>query len=102
MRKVARSSGFGIADQARISLAASSLAYALGLGQKNQGRIVIECLDERGRSGVRVICLKQNVSAGELPPGALDETRFMVDEMSVEDLPPKDLQVTLIKWKQQS
>jgi hypothetical protein len=97
-RRLARAKGFGIADQARIALASSSLAYALGLGV-HQGQITIDCLSDGARTGVRVVCTKTAGATNDLLLlGALDEMRFMVDELAVETLPGNDLQVALVKW----
>jgi hypothetical protein len=99
VRRLARARGFDIADQARISLAASSLAYSLGLGGiVNEGQIAIECLSDGARTGIRVVYTKASSAMFDLALEAFEEMRFMVDELSVERLPGDDLRVTLLKW----
>jgi hypothetical protein len=99
VRRLARARGFDIADQARISLASSSLAYSLGLGGiVNEGQIAIECLSDGARTGIRVVYTKASSAMFDLALEAFEEMRFMVDELSVERLPGDDLRVTLLKW----
>jgi serine/threonine-protein kinase RsbT len=101
VRRLARAKGFDIADQARIALASSSLAHALGLGMR-RGQVTIDCLNDGARTGVRVVCTKADGATRDLAPEALDVVRFMVDELTVETLPGDDLQVTLVKWMNDS
>jgi hypothetical protein len=98
VRKLARAMGLNTVDQARISLATSSLAQALGLGERHHGQIAMNSLGEKKRTGVRVVCTKANAVTRELSPRAFENMRWMVDELTVETLPPDDLQVTLVKW----
>lgn len=98
VRKLARAMGLNTVDQACISLATSSLAQALELGEAHQGQIAMDGLGEGERTGVRVICTKTNAAKRDLSPRAFDEMKWMVDELTIETLPPNDIQVTLIKW----
>lgn len=99
VRDLARENGFSTMDQARISLATSSLANALGLGETQPDQIVIGCLNDGTRStGVRVACIKKE-GAINGKPSNIGDVRLMVDEMTVEELPSQDLQVTVIKWQ---
>lgn len=104
VRNLARAVGLNTSDQARISLATSSLAEALGIGGARRGRITIERLIGDKRSGVRVIC-----TTTQSPPDSIDSDlqskvsgnstwRWMVDELIVETPPSNELQVTLVKW----
>jgi hypothetical protein len=97
VRKLAGDKGLDIADQARISLAASSLAYTLGLGP-HKGQITVDCFSDGARTGVRVVCTKVAGAMGGLALEAFDDMRLMVDEMTIEKLPGNDLRVTLVKW----
>ncbi len=99
-RNLARAAGLGIADQARISLAASSLAHTMELGSRFGGHILIECLDGDGRPGVRIVCTAANAADGGQNLGALRDTKWllMVDELTVETLPTSDVQVIAVKW----
>ena len=98
VRKLAQTIGLNTVDQACISLATSSLAQALGLGEKHQGQIVMDCLNEEEHTGVRVVCTKADAATRDLSPRAFDDMRWMVDELTVEALPSNDVQVTLVKW----
>ncbi len=98
VRDLARAVGMGLADQARISLAAFSAVKAIGLGSTHSGQVIIEdcCRDER--AGVRVACTVKNGKVDQ-SPDALGDTRWMVDELTCETLPSKEIQVTLVKWR---
>jgi hypothetical protein len=98
VRKLARAVGLATVDQACISLATSSLAQALGLGEEHPGQIVMDCLNGEECTGVRVVCKKADAATSDLSPRAFEEMRWMVDELTVETLPPNDVQVTLVKW----
>ena len=98
VRKLARAMGFTTVDQACISLATSSLAKALELGETHPGQIAMDGLDGGERKGVQVVCIKANATTRDLSPRAFEEMRWMVDELTVETRPPNDLQVTLVKW----
>jgi len=98
VRDLARALGLALGDQARISLAASSAAKAIGLGSTHHGQVTIDDCHRDERIGVRVICLDENGQAG-LTPNALGDARWMVDELTVETLPSQKVQVTLIKWR---
>jgi len=99
VRNIARKIGMDMMDQASISLAASSLAHALGLGCTQEGLVTIEQLLDDSRVGLRVICM--NDSQGEIfeiAPKTLQDAQWMVDELTVETLPTTALRVTLVKW----
>jgi hypothetical protein len=98
VRKLARAMGLKTVDQACISLATSSLAKVLGLGEEHQGQIAMDCLGGEERTGVRVVCTKADAATRDRSPRAFDDMRWMVDELTVETLPPNNVQVTLIKW----
>jgi hypothetical protein len=104
VREVARAAGMNLGDQARISLATSSLAHALGIGGRTQGQITIDRTSSGGRTGVRVVCVEKDGALDNLTPGVFGDTRWMVDEMAIEALPSDDpqvargVQVTVIKW----
>ncbi|MBN1179939.1 MAG: hypothetical protein JXD18_12060 [Anaerolineae bacterium] len=101
VRNLARGAGLNTADQARISLATSSLAQTLRMGERHQGRIDVHFLkDEAKRTGVHVVCLL--IAPEDCAPAlnALKDTKWMlmVDELNIETLPSKDVKVTAIKW----
>ncbi len=98
VRELARTVGFKTTDQARISLATSSLAHALGLGTILRGQIIIDCLSRGECTGVRVVCVAANAENCALTPEASQDMGWMVDELTVEMLPPNNVQATLVKW----
>jgi hypothetical protein len=98
VRKLARAVGFDITNQARVALATSSLARALRLGEIYQGRVSIDCLGEGDRTGVRIACTAVNGADFEIGARAFTDVKWLVDELTIEELPSNDLQVTLVKW----
>ncbi|RLC67680.1 MAG: hypothetical protein DRI48_01670 [Chloroflexi bacterium] len=98
VRKLSRAMGFDITSQARIALATSSLARALGLGDTNHGQVIIDRLGEEECPGVRVICTMNDGGEIDLTSQTFADTRWLVDDLIVEKLPPDGLQVTVIKW----
>lgn len=94
VRDLARAMGLNLADQARISLAASSAAKAIGLGVAHPGQAKVEDCNCEGRIGVRVICTSKDGTRR-----ALGDAKWMVDEYSFETLPTSEIQVTLVKWR---
>ena len=99
VRDLARSVGLNLADQARISLAASSVVKAIGLGITRHGKITMDSCQSEDRVGVRIVCTEENGSDQHSAPPSLGETRWMVDELTLETLPHDRLQVTLVKWR---
>lgn len=98
VRELARQKGLGITDQARISLASSSLADVLGLGTHREGQIVIDSMEEENRTGIRVVCTTAKGAKRELTSAQLDVHQLLVDELTIEMLPSDDVQVTMIQW----
>ena len=99
VRDLARAIGMNLADQARISLAASSVAKAIGLSAAHHGSVTIDdcCCDER--TGVRVICTGKNGKTAHASD-TLGDVRWMVDELAFEVSPSHEVQVTLVKWRE--
>ncbi len=102
IRKLARAAGLNTADQARISLATSTLAHFLDLGGQHNGEIHFESFNHDVQPGVRVICMTQGRQGpAELrseTSGTLNKLRWMVDELDVQYLPENEVQITMIKW----
>ncbi len=99
VRELARALGLKTTDQARISLATSSLAQTLGLGKKLPGQIIIDRLIREERTGVRVVCVAADASDCDLKPEVSRDMGWMVDELTVETLPSNGgVQATLVKW----
>jgi serine/threonine-protein kinase RsbT len=108
-RELAKQMGFGTADQARISLAASELAKVLSWDTATPGEIVMADAAKNGLQGLKVSCL---VKLEYLPPEEAqkppenDPTPSrniagacqLVDESTVELLDDKKARITLLKW----
>jgi hypothetical protein len=98
VRDLARNMGLRTSDQARISLATSSVARALRLGESCQGEIVIESVNGLDRACVRVTCRVDDNAGNGFSPSKFVDARSMTDEMTVEALPDGSVQVVLVKW----
>lgn len=108
-REMAKQMGFGTADQARISLAASELARVLSWNTEESGEIVMSDASQNGQLGLQVVCLVnlEQVSTGnESNPAqetavssrSLAGACQLVDESIVEEQDDKQARVTLVKW----
>lgn len=109
-REMAKQLGFGTADQARISLAASELARLLTWTANQQpGEIIMAPAIENGQQGMQVTCLvcflpaadnqaEEEVEELAKQSRSLAGARYLVDESIIE--PQNDLhaRVTLTKW----
>lgn len=98
VRTLAREAGLDLFDQARISLATSTLAIILGLEKGAQGWVTMKQLSGSERVGVQVICSRHDVSLHDLAGGVMDDARRMVDELQVNESPEGGIAVTLLKW----
>jgi hypothetical protein len=87
-------------DQARISLATSTLANILDLGSRCPGTILYGMNQEDGGGpSLYVICRthRNADNAGKgLNTSQIKQLRKVLDELSVESLPPCDVQVTMV------
>lgn len=100
VRELARHYGMNLGDQSRVSLATSSLANAMGLGQGQNvtGWIQIGLLEEGYRRGVKVACFRKD-STGFVPPlSYFGSERWMVDEFDLRALSNDTTEITMIKW----
>lgn len=104
-RELAKQMGFGTADQARISLAASELARVLSWNTGEAGEIVMSDASQNGQHGLQVACLinVDLISSGDEQGGvgsnrSLTGACQLVDESIVEEQADNRAQVTLIKW----
>ncbi len=105
-REMAKQMGFGTADQARISLAASELARVLSWNTSESGEIVLTNASQNGQNGLQVVCLVNlELIASDDSPGpsgssnrSLTGACQLVDESIVEEQENNRAQVTLIKW----
>ena len=104
-REMAKQMGFGTADQARISLAASELARVLSWNTGESGEIVMSDANQNGQNGLQVACTVnlELVSTGDDQGSAVSNRSLagacqLVDESIVEEQDDNRAQVTLIKW----
>ncbi|MFN8453554.1 MAG: hypothetical protein U0401_02605 [Anaerolineae bacterium] len=105
-REMAKQIGFGTADQARISLAASELARVLSWDTGQPGEIVMSDTQSNGQQGIQVTCLiklEYLPQTDEMPEGSVPSRNLagacqLVDESVVEPLDNKQARVTLMKW----
>lgn len=98
VRDLARKKGLAITDQARISLATSSIADVMGLGTHRPGQIVVDSVEETERIGIRVVCTTAHEARRALDSSQVDVHRLMVDDLTVETLPSGDVEAILIQW----
>ena len=100
VREMARHFGMSLTDQSRISLATSSLANAMGLGQggEGEGRITVEFLQNGHRKGVKVVCMRSDCKEYIPPVTYFGSERWMVDEFDMKVLPTNAMEITMIKW----
>jgi hypothetical protein len=98
VRDLARKKGLGLTDQARISLATSSIADVMGLGTHRHGQIAVDSLEETDRIGIRVICTAAKEARSALTSSQVDVHRLMIDDLIVETLPSGDVEAILIQW----
>jgi serine/threonine-protein kinase RsbT len=99
VRDLACAIGMNLGDQARISLAASAAAKAIGLGYAHRGQATVGDYNRDGRTGAQVVCTVENGKTDHVP-SVLGDARWMVDELTIETLPSKGTQVTLVKWRE--
>jgi hypothetical protein len=98
VRTLARKLGLDLFDQARISLAASTVAIILGLESSGNGSISMERRQFGERVGVEVVCTKADAKLPNLAAGVMDDAKRMVDELTIKELPSHGIEVTLFKW----
>jgi hypothetical protein len=97
VRELARRIGMNTADQARISLATSSAARALGIGRTHYGKITIEDIQRESCLGIRIVC-EVDGADGLVAAEKLADAQAMTDELEIHQLSAESVQVTLIKW----
>ncbi len=113
IRDMARSMGFPPRDQAKVSLATSSMAHFMDMGEHRHGAISFQTYKGNGTPPhMQVVCTmdtkqlspraaaKSNPGPNALdpPPEALEKIKGLVDDLNIEALSPEDIQVTLTKY----
>jgi len=109
-RRLAQQLGFGPADQARLSLAASELGHLIMVHVEERGEITISEVKQDEQRGIEIYCVMKEVVVenDEIVPtpqghefhhvltGALQ----LVDESKVDIENERVAQIKLIKWLQ--
>jgi hypothetical protein len=97
VREFAREGGLDVTGQARISLAAYSLANAKS-GCGNLGHLILRGLKDDERIGIEVICVIPDATNSQFPAETFKNIRWLVDEFTTETLPSNEMQIALIQW----
>lgn len=97
VRDLARDIGMSTTDQARISLATSAAARAVGLGARHRGEILVESINGVDGMGLRVVCQVSDSAQDELATSKLNDARMMTDELTIERSPTNDILLTMVK-----
>ncbi len=108
-RKVAKKMGFGTADQARISLAASELARVICWNGSGPGELVMSPTYQNGHKGIQVTCLvdleymptkdkKDWAKEPSVVSRSLAGACHLVDESLVVAQDDRHAHITLTKW----
>lgn len=99
VREAARSAGMDLGDQARISLATSSLMEGLGFGNNPRSSSVsIESLKEGQSIGLRVVCTYTNTNEPQPIHNAVENIGWMVDNVVINYLENDRVEIILTKW----
>jgi anti-sigma regulatory factor (Ser/Thr protein kinase) len=99
VREAARLIGMDLSDQARISLATSSLMERCGsVFGSGSGSITIECLREAQNTGLRVVYTFSNSREQHLENMADGNVSWMVDTLAIRNLASGQVEITLTKW----
>jgi hypothetical protein len=98
VREFARETGLDVTGQARISLAAYSLANTTKLRSTSRCQLIVQVLKKGKRAGVEVVCVIPNVADDHLTSDAFGNVKWLVDECTVETLPSNKVQIILIQW----
>lgn len=99
VREAARRAGMDLGDQARISLATSSLMEGLSLGNGSSSTsIAIENLNEEKNVGLRVVCTFPDPGEQKPVKISVGNISWMVDDIAVHYLGNEQVEVVLTKW----
>lgn len=99
VREKARAVGMDLADQARLSLATSSLLEGLGLGiNSDSSSVSIESLSEGQNKGLRVICTFYDSIEHRPVKMATGNVDWMVDTITIRNLKDDQVEISMTKW----
>lgn len=97
VREFARAEGLDVTGQARISLAAYSLANEKS-GCGNRSQLILRGLKDNERIGIEVICVIPDATNYQFPAETIKNIKWLVDEFSTETLPSNEMQIALVQW----
>jgi hypothetical protein len=99
-RQVAIEIGMNLIDQARISLATSSLASCLKMGGTSAlpDQILINGIVEEPNHGIRLVFITRHPSRRNCLDEEIAKINEVFDVHLVEEIPENALRITLIKW----
>jgi len=99
VREAARQAGMDLGDQARISLATSSMMEGLGFGYDPSSSVItIEHLNEDQTKGLRVVCNFINSKERQQVQAAVENIRWMIDDVKINYLENEQVEIILTKW----
>lgn len=98
VREFARETGLDVTGQARISLAAYSLANTTKLRSTSRCQLIVKVLKKGKRAGVEVGCVIPNLADDHLTADTFRNVKWLVDEFTIETLPSNEIQIILIQW----
>lgn len=102
VREFARRCGFGLRDQACISLVSASLAASLGLGKESLSigaEILMESCESDRKQGVRISCTKHHAKMGDQEVHhRLKSSYLLVDDIQVNAVSLDGIEVIVTKW----
>lgn len=101
-RQMAKDAGLPIIDQARISLAVSSIAHLVGLGNEFPGKIVLNRILENQRSGVQVVWMMDHHPENAIQVNEVKGSHIsmMVDEINIQDSQEAGTTITAMIWSE--
>lgn len=99
VRTLARCSGFDLHEQARISLAASTIAHILGLGTPYSGCLVYRYMESESQPALQLVYTIQGFPTSQVSELAFGQVEWMVDSLEIEVPQPDQLTVIVTKFK---
>jgi hypothetical protein len=99
VREAARCVGMDLGDQARISLATSSLMEGLSVGKDSKSTsITIEALNGGQKNGLKIICTFPVSGERKTVEIAAGNIGWMVDDINILYLAEEQVEIILTKW----
>jgi hypothetical protein len=99
VREAARRAGMDLSDQARISLATSSLIEGLGMGNEpGSSSVSIEQVNNEQEKGLRVVFAFAKPRYHQVVHTAAGNVGWMVDDVSINYISDEQVEIILTKW----